>query len=253
MSTTLTIERPGRSAWIAAGLLAGAIGASLLGPAITPARAQGTSTENPHTLSVSGTGSVSVRPDVSDVTVGVTIQRDKAGAAANDAANVMDAVVTAIKGLGIAEEDIQTTDISLDAVYDYDKNPYRLVGYQASNMVQVTVRDISQTGAVIDAATGAGATDIESVSFRVSDQAAAETSAREQAVRAARAKADTMATAAGVEIVGVISISETSAPQPFPVYYARDTAGAAAEQAATPVMPGTVKIEVTVSIVYQIP
>ncbi|MBX3031753.1 MAG: SIMPL domain-containing protein [Chloroflexi bacterium] len=253
MSTTLTIERPGRTAWIAAGLLAGALGASLLGPAITPARAQDTSRENPHTLSVSGTGSVSVKPDLASVVVGVTVQRDKAGAAANDAANDMDAVVTAIKALGIAEDDIRTTDISLDAVYDYDRRPYRLVGYQARNMVAVTVRDIGQTGAVIDAATGAGATDVGSVTFRVADQDAAETAAREAAVRAARAKADTMVAAAGIEIVGIISMSETSAPIPYPVYYGREAMGVAADQAATPVMPGTIDVEVTVSIVYEIP
>ncbi len=253
MSTTLTIERPGRTAWIAAGLLAGALGASLLGPAISPVRAQGTSSDDPHTLSVSGTGSVSVRPDVADVTLGVTVQRDQAGAAADDAANVMDAVVSAVKALGIAEDDIQTSSISLSPVYDYDRSPYRLVGYQASNMITVTVRDIGQTGAVIDAATGAGATDIGSVTFRVEDQDAAETAAREQAVHAARAKADTMAAVAGVEIVGVISMSETSAPMPYPVYYGREAAGMAADQASTPVLPGTVDVEVTVAIVYQIP
>ena len=74
-----------------------------------------------------------------------------------------------------------------------------MTGYQATNLVTVTVRDISQTGAVVDAATGAGATDVNNISFRLDDQKAAEAAAREEAVLSARAKADTMAAAAGVE------------------------------------------------------
>lgn len=254
MSTTLATDRNVRTRWLAGGVAAGLLGAMLAGASIAPVAAQDPSTTPQHTLSVSGTGSVSVKPDVADVTVGVTVQRDTARDAAADAANVMDAVITAVKALGIAEQDIQTTSLSLSPVYDYDRTPYRLVGYSANNMVTVTVRDITQTGAVIDAATGAGATDINSITFRVADQAAAETEAREQAVKAARAKADTIVAAAGTEITGIISISETSAPVPYPVFYGEQAAGRAADTAApTPVLTGTIDVEVSVSIVYQIP
>ena len=196
MSTPSVPARPARTRWLAGGVTAGLLGAMLAGASLAPVAAQDPSAEPEHTLSVSGTGSVSVKPDVADVTVGVTIQRDTAGDAAADAANVMDAVITALKGLGIAEEDIQTTTLSLSPVYDYDNTPYRIVGYTASNLVTVTVRDLSQTGPVIDAATAAGATDVNSISFRLQDQTAAETEAREMAVLAARAKADTIASAA---------------------------------------------------------
>jgi uncharacterized protein YggE len=253
MSTTLATARHARTRWLAGGVAAGMLGAMIAGASIAPVAAQDSTTPQ-HTLSVSGTGTVSVKPDIADVTVGVTVQRDTAGDAAADSANVMDAVVTAIKGLGIAEEDIQTTSLSLSPVYDYDRTPYRLVGYTANNMVTVTVRDITRTGAVIDAATGAGATDVNSITFRVADQAAAETAAREAAVKAARAKADTIATAAGTEITGIISISETSSPVPYPVFYGESAAGAARDVAApTPVLTGTVDVEVDVAIVYSIP
>lgn len=252
MSTSLTPTRYGRTRWLAGGVTAGLVAAMLAGASLAPVAAQDSSTPQ-HTLSVSGTGSVSVKPDTADVTVGVTIQRDTAGDAAADAANVMDAVVKAVLGLGIAEEDLQTTSLSLSPVYDYDRTPYRLVGYTANNLVTVTVHDITQTGPVIDAATGAGATDVNGITFRVADQAAAETQAREQAVKAARAKADTIAAAAGTEITGIISISETSAPVPYPMYYAADMAGASRESAPTPVLAGTVKVEVSVSIVYSLP
>jgi uncharacterized protein YggE len=253
MSTTIAPALNVRTRWLAGGVAAGLLGAMLAGASLTPVAAQDPSSEPEHTLSVSGTGSVSVKPDVADITVGVTVQRDEAGDAAADAANVMDAVIKALKGLGIAEEDIQTTTLSLSPVYDYDSSPYRIVGYTASNLVTVTVRDLSQTGPVIDAATGAGATDVNSITFRIQDQTAAETAAREMAVKAARAKADTIAAAAGTEITGIISISETSAPVPMPMYYGEAAADAArAGSAPTPVLAGTNEVRVDVSIVYSI-
>lgn len=250
MSTSTIL---GRTRWLAGGVTAGLLAALVAGASIAPVAAQEPSAKPEHTLSVSGTGSVSVKPDLADVTVGVTVQRDTAGAAAADVANVMDAVITAVKALGIAEEDIQTTSLSLSPVYDYDRTPYRLVAYTATNLVTVTVRDITQAGPVIDAATGAGATDVNNITFRVADQAAAETQAREQAVRAARAKADTIAAAAGTEITGIISISETSSPTPYPMFYGREAAADLAGAAPMPVMAGTIDVEVSVAIVYSIP
>jgi uncharacterized protein YggE len=253
MSTTQVATRAGHTRWLAGGVAAGLLGAILAGASLAPVAAQDTTSEPEHTLSVSGTGSVSIKPDVADVTVGVTIQRDTAGDAAADAANVMAAVVDALKAMGIAEEDLQTTSLSLSPVYDYDKSPYRLVGYTANNLVTVTVRDITQVGPVVDAATGAGATDVNNIIFRVQDQAAAETQAREMAVKAARAKADTIATAAGTQITGIISISETSAPVPMPMYYGAAEDSARGASAPTPVLAGTVEVRVDVSIVYSIP
>jgi uncharacterized protein YggE len=252
--STIEPARHVRTRWLAGGVTAGLLAAMLAGASIAPAAAQDPSARPEHTLSVSGTGSVSVKPDVADVTVGVTVQRDNAGDAAADAANVMDAVITSIKALGIAEEDIQTTTLNLSPVYDYDRSPYRLVGYTASNLVTVTVRDLTKVGPVIDAATEAGATDVNSISFRLSDQTAAETEAREMAVLAARAKADTIAAAAGTEITGIISISETNAPVPMPIYYGEADAAAAREGGApTPVLAGTIEVRVDVAIVYSIP
>jgi uncharacterized protein YggE len=255
MSTNLTVSRPQRLGWLAGGALVSVLGAMLIAPTIAPALAQGTTeVTKDHTLSVTGTGIVTVKPDTADVTVGVTTQRDTAAAAAGDAANVMDAVIKAIKALGIEDKDIQTSSLSLNGVYDYSNNTPRLTGYQAVNQVTVTVRDISKTGAVIDAATGAGATDVNSIVFRLDDQVAAEAAAREQAVLSARAKADTIAKAAGVEITGVISIAETGAPVPTPMYFdSAKAAGVAMDSAPTPVQGGTIDLTVDVSVVYSIP
>lgn len=254
MSTPLEPTRHARTRLVAGGVTAGLLAAMLAGASLAPVAAQEPSEKPEHTLSVNGTGNVSVKPDVADITVGVTVQRDTAGDAAADAANVMDAVITAIKGLGIAEQDIQTTTLNLSPVYDYERTPYRLVAYTASNLVTITVRDLTQVGPVIDAATAAGATDVNGISFRLEDQTAAETEAREMAVEAARAKADTIAAAAGTEITGIISIVETNAPVPMPLYYGEADMAAGREAGApTPVLAGTIEVRVDVAIVYSIP
>jgi hypothetical protein len=252
--STQAPARHARTRWLAGGVTVGLLAAMLAGASLAPVAAQDPGDKPEHTLSVSGSGTVSVKPDVADVTVGVTVQRDNAGDAASDAATVMDAVITAVKALGIADEDIQTTTLNLSPVYDYDRSSYRLVGYTASNLVTVTIRDLTTVGPVIDAATGAGATDVNSISFRLQDQTAAETQAREMAVLAGRARADTIAAAAGTEITGIISISESYAPVPMPVFYGEARAAAARDASApTPVLAGTIEVRVDVAIVYSIP
>jgi uncharacterized protein YggE len=242
---------PARLGWLVAGALAGVLGAVLVGPSLTAVRA-GNETELPeHTLSVTGTGRIEAKPDVADVTIGVRVQRDRAGDAARDAAEQMSAVTDALLGQGIAEDDIQTVNLSLSPVYNYNTEPARLVGYEATNLVLITIRDIDKAGEIVDAATDAGATEIGGITFRVEDQAAVEAQARTQAMADARSKADALAAAGGVTITGVVTIVESSSPPPMPV----DFAGAAAEdqaRATTPVFGGEVELSVTVSVVYSI-
>ena len=95
----------------------------------------------------------------------------------------------------------------------------------------------------------AGGTTLDGITFRVDDPTGAEAQARTQAMKQARAKADALASAAGVTIVGVASISEQSSPTPWPVPYA---GAARADEAATPILPGTSEITVSVSVVYLI-
>ncbi len=210
-------------------------------------------TTNEHVISVTGTGKVSVKPDVADVRLGVQVQRDTAKAAREAAAQAMNAVIAALKGLGIADEDIQTSWIDVSPVYDYGSNSPRITGYQVTNIVSVHVRDINQVGDVIDSSIAAGATTVNGVSFDVSDRTAAENQAREAAVNDARSHADALASAAGVTITGVQTISETSYTTPWPYYGVADAVkGEPAPSAPTPVQPGTQDITITVSVSYLI-
>jgi len=213
-----------------------------------------TPANNEHVISVTGTGKVTATPDVADVTLGVDIQRDTAKAARDDAAQTMTAIINALHGLGIDDSNIQTTYISVNPVYDYNSNSPRITGYEVSNQVSVHVTDLSKLPDVLDQSVAAGATNVNGVSFDVSNRSDLENQARTAAVKDARSHADALASAAGVTITGVQSISETSASTPWPIYAAGDAnkGEPAAPSVPTPVQPGTQDITITVSVNYLI-
>lgn len=239
--------------WLATGLVAGLLTASLAGPGIVAAQ-----DERPveghaiPTISVNGVGRVMAAPDVADINLGVTEQAREAAEAAAQAAAAMSAVVDALLALGIDERDIQTTTLSLSPVYDWDARPPNIEAWEATNLVNVTVRDTEAVGAVVDAVTAVGATNISGIIFRIDDPTEAEAAARTRAVADARTKAEQLAAEAGVTIVDVLSITEISEQPPQPFYLERVEMAAADAGAATPVMPGEVELLVRVNIHYRI-
>lgn len=207
--------------------------------------------ELPRTVTVTGVGRVSIRPDIADLRLGVTITEPTVDAARAASATVQNAVLGRLKALGIEDRDLQTSIVSVQPQYDYSQQsaPPRLVGYQFTNVVAATLRAIDKVGDAIDAALGAGATNIDQISFRVADQSGAEKEAREAAVADARARAETLAAAAGVGIVGVGAIVEGGGgPIPFPPAFER--MAFAAKDAGTPIEAGTNEITATVTITY---
>ena len=253
MNSSLSPARPSRRV-LAAGLAAGLLAASFMGTAAVSAQSSTDSDETVRSISVSGVGRVKAAPDVADIGIGVTMQDKEAGGASQQAAEAMDAVVTALLGMGIAEADIQTTSLSLNPVYNWESETPEITGWEANNMVNVTIRDIESVGDVVDTATAAGANSINGISFRVEDPTEAEATARSAAVADAQAKADQLAADVGVEIIGIITITESGGQPPQPLYMDR---GMAMEEAmdttaSTPVLPGEVELSVSVFIQYEI-
>ena len=254
--TSVTIPLPRRpAAWLALGLAVGAAAAAIASPAFAPRPISGAEPTTPSepTISVTGTGRVVVTPDIADLRLGVSVTKPTVKGARATAAQTMTNVIAAIKKLGIADKDIQTTNLSLQPVYTYPPNggTPKLTGYTLSNTVAVTIRDLDKIGDVIDDSLTAGATTMDGVSFRNENPAAAEEQARKEAMTQAKAKAETLASSAGIKITGVSSISETSAPVPYPVPYFGTAAGAA-QDASTPVQVGTNEVVVNVAVVYLI-
>lgn len=201
-----------------------------------------------HTLTVQGSGKVTVVPDVARVYLGVTLTKPTVKEARDAAAKAMTNVIAAIKGLGVADADLQTTGLSLSARYANGSST-KIVGYVISEQVQVTVRDLDKAGDVVDVATAKGATDVNGISFELADPAKAMDDARAAAIAAARTSGLAMASAAHVTLGAVVSISDGSAPTP--IYYG--VAGAApAADLRTPVQPGTQDVSAMVTVVFEL-
>jgi uncharacterized protein YggE len=213
---------------------------------------QAAPTDTTRTINVGGTGRVTVTPDMATVIIGVVERADSAKVAQEQAAKKMAAVVDSIKKNGVADKDIQTINVSLNPVYDYSDNTQKLIAYEANQSVQIKVRKLADTGAIIDEAVQAGAANVSSIMLSLADTTGPVAEARKLAVTDAKAKADQLASAAGVRIVSVMTITENSAPGPVPVVYPEAGGAMAADKAITPIEAGSQEITVDVSIVYEI-
>jgi uncharacterized protein YggE len=235
----------------AASLLVGIMVGPIMGG--HPALAANPSTGTEHTVTVSGTGEISVAPDVADVVIGVMVQKPTVAEAQSAAATAMTSVLAAIKKDGVADKDITTVNLSLTPVYDYSSggSAPKLVGQQFANTVQVTVRDLKSVASVVDDSTSAGATTIAGITFRLNDPKSVQAQARQLAMADARSKADALTFAANVSVTGVSTITETTA-QTNPIYYGAALDAAKAQSVSTPIQTGTTDIVVQVTVSYLI-
>ena len=205
------------------------------------------------TIMVSAQADVRIAPDIATINAGVVTQADTADAAMNDNRAKMNAVFEALKKAGIADKDMQSAGITINPQYRYAENqPPVVTGYQASNTVNVTLRDMTAVGGVIDALVSQGVNQLNGPTFDVEDKDSALNEARTKAVGKARDRAKLYADAAGVKITRLKNLSEQSmmSPQtPYPMMRmaAMDSAGS-----STPVAPGEVMLSVTISMTYEI-
>jgi uncharacterized protein YggE len=149
-----------------------------------------------------------------------------------------------------AGADIKTVSYTLSPNYRYPREGGEptLTGYTATNIVRVTLDDLTQVGRAIDAATQAGANRIQSLRFTLRDERAVQARALREAALNARGKAEALASALGLRIVRVLTVVESS-PTVYPV---RDVAFARAEAASTPIEPGTIEVRATVAFTVEI-
>jgi uncharacterized protein YggE len=201
----------------------------------------------PALVTVAGVGHLEREPDIARATLTVEATRESAAEARGVAAATADAVIAALRAVGIGEGDLRTASIDVNPAWDHrDGGPVR-VGFTVSSRLGVAIRDLDAVGRVIDAALGAGATGLDGVSFGVADPAPAAEEARRLAVVDARGRAATIAKAAGSKLGALVDVTEGEAGGPSPRPHGRTLAAMAMSDAATPVLPG--RVEVTVSVV----
>jgi uncharacterized protein len=204
------------------------------------------------TITVTGTGKVTLTPDIAYISIGVHTQNASAREAVSENNTQAQAVNAAIKGLGVASKDIQTTNFSIYSQQQTDTNG-KVTGilYVVDNTVYVTVRDLTKLGDLLDSTVNAGANNINSIQFDVADKTGALSQARLAAVADAKKQADELTKATGVTLDVVQSISYYDTTAPVTVQYAK--ADAMAPMAASvPVQAGSMQIFTTVNIVYGI-
>lgn len=193
-------------------------------------------------ITVSGTGSASVTPNRASFAFGSVSQAGRANAALTASSQSVARVIAALKRAGVAQADIQTSEVSLSP--RMNDNGDAVVGYTASSTVTVTVKKLGAAGDIVDAAVGAGANQVSGPNLLASDQGAAYKNALRTALADARAKAETLATASGSTLGKITAIVESGGPVPMPL-----TAG---KDAAVPIEPGTQDIQATVTVTYAI-
>lgn len=198
--------------------------------------------------------SVSVAPDIATIGAGVTSEAPTATEALRQNSAEMQKVIARIKALGVADKDIQTTGINLNALYDYNQEERRQVfrGYQASNRVSVILRKIDDAGKVLDALVAAGATDLNGPSFSIENDEDAKDTARKRAIERAQARVQAYADLFGYDGTKVLAIAESIEGRgPMPeVAMMRVSADMAA--AAPPVQPGMVSTGISITIKYEL-
>ena len=213
---------------------------------VPPAAAQAQASR---VITMAGHGEVHAAPDTATLSAGVSTEAPTAAAALSANNSRMQAVIAAIKKLGVPDRDIRTSNFSVSPQYANSNNETpRITGYQASNQVDVRLEDVNKLGTALDALVTAGANQMRGVNFLIRNDLDLLSQARIAAVAEARAKAETFAKAAGVSLGAILSISEEGSSAPRPFYAAAPMAMAK----AVPVAMGEQSVSADITIVWEI-
>lgn len=210
-----------------------------------------TNPENVRSMSVSGIGRVTLVPDMATINIGVRSEAEQVTDALENNTAQANEISRVLQDLGVAEEDIQTSNFNVYPAERYNPMTGQVEGryFVVENTVNVTVRDLSSLGEVLSAVVDAGANNIYGINFNVEDREAAIAEARKLAIEDAQAKAEAIAADAGVELGDLINIQVSSGSTPITYY---DAKGGAQSEAAVPIAAGTLSISMESNLTYEI-
>lgn len=211
-------------------------------------------TQEDNVINTQGNSEVNVNPDEAEVVVGISILKDSAADAQNEANTVTNSIINSLKAEGISEENIQTEQLSLYEEYDWSKETRETLGWRATQTLRVKTTDLSNVGTIVDIAVENGANQISSIDFGLSSEKEQEykTEALADATKNAKEKAETIASSLGAKLGNIKSVSESGFYYTPYRYAMEEVAGAKAVSEAAAVMPGQVTVTASISIVYKI-
>ena len=197
-----------------------------------------------------GEAVVNVAPDRAEIDIGVVTEASTSQAAVSQNAQKVEATLARLRSLLGAQADIKTVSYNVSPVYRYPQNAEpQITGYSATNIVRVTLDDLTKIGSVIDSATLAGANRIQQLQFSLKDEQPVQARALREAALKARQKADALASALGLTSVRIFSVEESSAPV---IPLRKDYAMRAEAASVTPIETGTIEVRASVTLTVQI-
>lgn len=239
---------------LAIGLVA--CGGSLADGTATPADSSGGAaatsvpgvTTTQHTVTVNGTGIVSVVPDTANATIGAMVTDTSVATALNDVDQRVNAIVKVLHDNGVADQDIKTTNFSVTVNYDYNSPARPITGYTVTHLLRFSVSPVAKIGTIIGVAVDAGANQVSSIVFTTADPSSATQQARAKAVDDALMKAQQLASAANMQVGSPISMSEGTSVTPIDSKSAVGGTGAS----GVTIEGGQQQIEVDVVVTYEL-
>lgn len=232
------------------GLLALVVAISIIGGLVVQYKALPQNTLQD--ITVSGTGKAYSKPDVALVSFGVKTQALKSQDAVNQNNEKMNAVIKAVKDLGVQDKDIQTTNYNLSPVYDWTEGGQVFKGYSLDQAISVKIRDFDKINTILDASTVAGANTVGNLQFTVDNKEKALSEARALAIAEAKTKAQNIAMASGLTLVKIVNIYESGNDYPQPLYGMGATSKMDASSVAPSIQTGQSEINLTVSLTYRV-
>ncbi len=204
-----------------------------------------------NTVSASGIGNISVKPDVAYVTIGAETKKMSSAAASKENAKIMDAMLKALKTEGIEDNEVETSQFSITPQHNYDNSGNAIFdGYQVTNLVTIKIKNIDKTSAILDKAVTAGANHVSGVSFDIEDRGNVYEDALDLAVKDARLKAEVMMKAAGVtQELKPYKVAEASYSA-LPVYEKSYARVMSEPEMSTQLMPGALKVTAQVEVTF---
>ncbi len=214
-----------------------------------PFSVSSTSTTKSTTFDVTGEGKAEAKPDSATIQGGVSATGASEAAVQNQINSTASRISEAVKKIGIDAKDIQTANYNVNPTYDYNGGSQKATGFSGSTNLTVKVRDVNKAGQVIDAMTGAGATNVNNLGFDVTDKTSALNEARRLAVADAKKKAADAAQIAGFSLGKIVNYSEGSGGSPRPIPMLQAVGSAKTE---TNLEPGSNQVDLTVTLSYEI-
>jgi len=201
----------------------------------------------PRRITVTGQGEQQASPDVAGLSIGVETEAKTPGMALTNNAERMNAVMKRLKDAGIADEDMQTSQLGIWPVFADRQQPRSTVGYRASNQLMVVIRDKDRLGTMLDAAVAAGANHINGPTFSIADPGPLLAAARDAAVKDAITKAERYVAAADLQLGDLISIDEIGAGPTLGRQLRTESVAV-----STPIAPGQNTISASVTVTFAI-